>query len=127
MIAPLRLAATSALLVLSSAAFGQAAPLAGVPLAPTFTIPGPTCDKPPTRAGLNPTPAEQKRWNKSIEEYKKCMVAYKDALTESAKGYANDYQQLVDAANKLLSDFNAYAAQVRKDNDMDDDDDSSKK
>jgi hypothetical protein len=119
-----RFAAVTALLLLSGTALAQTAPLQGVPPAPVFTVPAPVCDRPPTTAGARPTPDDSKKWNKKIEDYKKCMVAYQQSLGESAKAYSKVANQLIDTANSTMADFNAYAQQVRKDNDMDDDDDS---
>jgi hypothetical protein len=117
-----RFAAATALLVLSGTAVAQSSELQGVPPAPVFTVPAPVCDRPPTTAGARPTPDDSKRWNKKIEEYKKCMVAYQQTLGEMAKAYSKDANQLIDTANTTMADFNNYAQQVRKDNDMDDDD-----
>jgi hypothetical protein len=111
----------------SGAAMAQSAPLAGIPPAPVITVPAPTCEQPPTTAGHDPRPDEQKRWNKRIDEYKKCMVAYNKSLSDAINAYTADVNLMVDAAKKSLADYNTYAAAVRKDNDMDDDDDSSKK
>ena len=119
-----RFAAAAAWLLLSGAALAQTAPPPGVPPAPVFTVAPPTCDRPPTTAGARPTPDDSKRWNKTIEEYKKCMVAWQQSVGEAAKAYGKDANQLIDAANTTMAGFNAYAAQVRKDNDMDDEDDS---
>lgn len=122
-----RFAAATALLLLSGTALAQSSPLQGVPPAPVFTVPAPECDRPPTTAGARPTPDESKRWNKQIDAYKKCIVAYHQSLADSAKAYSKVANQLIDSANATMVDFNAYAAQVRKDNDMDDDDDSAAK
>ncbi len=100
-------------------AFGQTA-VPGVPPAPSVNVPPAPCEKPPTTAGLDPSAAQHKRWQKSIEDYKKCVVDYANSVGEQAKAYNVVANQLVEANKKIIDDFNTYAQQVRKDNDADD-------
>ena len=122
-----RIAASTALLLLSGAALAQSSQLPGIPPAPTFTIPAPDCEKPPTTPGLQPDARAIKRWNSTIDAYKKCNADYQKALGESINAYTADVNMMVEAAKKNISDYNAFGAQVRKDNDMDDDEASDGK
>jgi hypothetical protein len=116
----LRIGAIALLASAAGAAFAQNA-VPGVPPAPTITIPPPPCEKPATTAGLDPDARARKRWQTAVEGYKKCVTDYAHDLGEQGKAYNAVANQLIDAGNKTVVDFNAYAAQVRKDNDADDD------
>jgi hypothetical protein len=119
----IRIAATTVLLMAGGAALAQSAEqLPGIPPAPTFTVPAPQCEKPPTTPGLSPDSKAIKRWNKLIEDYKKCMADYQSQLGASINAYTLVVNQMVDVGKKTIADYNAFGAQVRKDNDMDDDD-----
>jgi len=114
------LGAALTLSAMASVGYAQQAPSPPDPA--TIVIPQPACEKPPTNPGLGATQAEQVRWNKRVNAYGKCIQEYTKNIEATAKQWDAIAQKYIDSSVKAADDFNAYIAQVRKENDEEDPD-----
>lgn len=85
-----------------------------LPDAATIVIPPVECIQPPTSAGLGANDAEDQKFRKRVADYAKCVKAYKDDIGAHAKAYGDVQQKYLDAGNKVINDYNAYMAEVKK-------------
>jgi hypothetical protein len=86
----------------------------------TLVIPQPDCAQPATRPSLGANGAEQAKWQKRVDTYTKCIKDYVKNNETLARQWDAVAQKYLDSNVKVADTFNAYMAEVRKENDEDD-------
>lgn len=97
---------TSAAYVQSALGQDAKAPSAAPAAATSALAPKHTC-KQPERPNQFASENEQKVFIKQVDAYRDCLLAFRSEMSEKAKAY-------VEAGNKAIDEFNAFAGSLAK-------------
>ena len=73
------------------------------------TPPAHKCEKPVGGPGVDPTYEQQKRSQKKVDSYKKCINKYAAEMKTQADEHFEITKRFQDAANAAIDEYNAYA------------------
>ena len=79
-----------------------------------FAPPPPNECKQPEDLGVQPSDREIKAYNKNIKDYQTCMQTYIKARQADAAAVQAVYNQMLEANNSAIKDFNAWIDKMKK-------------
>lgn len=102
--------ATALIACASAASAQQAATGSTSPSA----VPAMNCEKPGDSVGIEPSNAQQQRFQKKIDAYKACVSDYAKAMGAKANEYVDLAKTYSNAANAAVESYNAYVTALNE-------------
>lgn len=77
-------------------------------------VPAMNCEKPGDSAGIEPSNAQQQRFQKKVDAYKVCVNDYAKAMGAKANEYVDLARSYSNAANGAIESYNAYVTALNE-------------